>query len=129
MNDEDIRKIIDDTDVYDEAREEPLLEMARDFYGVRMRWAVLRGFRGVVWVNGLLAIALMIVAALRFFRADQVKDEVMYAALFLVGWIWLVGAKGIGILALYRNSIAREIKRLEIRLLAAGDAGRPHGNQ
>ncbi len=126
MNDEDIKKIIDDTDVYDEAREEPLLEMARDFYGVRMHWAVLRGFRGVVWVNGLLAVALMVVAALRFFRADEVKDEIMWAVLFLLGWSWMSSAKVLAWFALYRNAITREIKRLEIRLLDARDGAKQH---
>lgn len=119
MNDEDIRKIIDDTTEYDEARVEPLTRMLGDFYSRRMAPTA-----AVVWVNCLIAIAISAAAAALFFRTSQVKDEIMYAAIFLVGWGWLLSAKTMGFVALYRNSIAREIKRLEIRLLNASGEGR-----
>ncbi len=119
MNDEDIRKIIDDADSYDEAREDSLLRMAGEFYSRRMS-----AMTAVAWVNSLVALAIAAVCAVRFFRTDQVKDEILYAVVFLTAIIWISGVKTLAWLALYRRSIAREIKRLEIRLLAAGEAGR-----
>jgi hypothetical protein len=122
MNDEDIRKIIDDTGSYDEAKEgsfAELLQMAGDFYSRRMLSTAI-----VVWVNGLIAMAISVVSAVLFFRTDQVKQEIMYLAIFLVGFGWLGFAKFVALFALHRNSISREIKRLEIRLSNAGDARR-----
>lgn len=114
MNDEDIRKIVDDTSDYDESKEgsfAELLQMAGDFYGRQMRSTAI-----VVWANGLIGIAIAVVSAVLFFRTDQVKQEILYAVTFLVGFSWLGFIKAFGVLALIRNSIRRDLKRLEIRL-------------
>ena len=122
MNNEDVRKIIDDTGSYDEVKEgsfAELLQMAGDLYSRRMLSTAI-----VLWVNGLIAMAICFVSAVLFFRTDQVKQEIMYAVIFLVGMSWLTFAKFFAVLAMNRNRISREIKRLEIRLSNAGDAGR-----
>ncbi len=117
--DEDIKRIIEDTDAYDEARGDRLLGILSDFYSRRMRPMIF-----VLWINAMIAIAICVVAAVLFFRTDRVKDEIMYAAIFLFGWGWLITAKLGGWVWFVRHSVTREIKRLEIRLSAAVDAGR-----
>jgi len=119
MNDDDIRKIIDDAEGYNETREEPLLQGLYDFYSRRMRVAAI-----AVWVNGLIGMAIAAVTAVSFFRADRVRDEIMYATLFLVGMGWLMFAKIVAAVFLVDHRLRRDIKRLEIRLSDAGDTGR-----
>ncbi len=117
--DEDIKRIVEDTDGYDEARADRVLGILSDFYGRQMRPMVL-----VLWGNALVAIAISAVAAVLFFRTDRVKDEIMYAVVFLVGFGWLAGIKTMAWMWFARHNIARDIKRLEIRLTDALDAGR-----
>ncbi len=112
MKDDDLGRIA--VDGYDEAREDTLLQTAGEFYSRQMR-----GIAIVAWVNGLIAIALGVFSAMQFFRAEQVKQEIMYAALFVIAWSWLSVAKVMAWLWMARNRITREIKRLEIRIAAA----------
>ena len=119
MNHEDIKRIIDDTDDYDEAREDSLLRIAGEFYSRRMS-----AVTAAAWVNSLVALVVAVLCAVRFFRTDQVKDEILYAVVFVTAIIWISGVKTIAWMEISRKRIARDIKRLEIRLLAAADAGR-----
>ena len=103
---------------YDADREEGLREMmAKDFHG-RHRWIVI-----VIWTEGLIILGVAVFAAVRFFAvedpaAQNIKDWIFYAALFLTAmmahvviklWYWML---------IHRNSVQREIKRLELRILA-----------
>lgn len=119
MNEEDIKKIIDGADDYDEAREDSLLAIAGEFYSRRMSAVTI-----AAWVNSLVALAVAVVCAVWFFRTEQVKDEILYAVVFLTAIIWISGVKTFAWMEISRKRTARDMKRLEIRLLAAGDAGR-----
>ncbi len=119
MNEQDIRKIIDDSDRYNETREEPLLQGLYDFYSRRMRVMAV-----AAWANALIGVAIAVFGAIRFFRVDQVKDEIMYATLFLVGMGWLMFAKIGAVMALVDHRLRRDIKRVELRMADAIDAGR-----
>lgn len=119
MNEEEIKRIIDGADDYDEAREDSLLRIAGEFYSRRMS-----AVTAAAWVNSLVALAVAVFCAVRFFRADQVKDEILYAVVFLTAIVWISGVKAFAWMEISRKRIARDIKRLEIRLLAARDAGR-----
>ena len=117
--DEDVKRIIEDTDGYDEARADKLLGILSDFYGRQMRPMVI-----VLWGNALVAMAISVVATVLFFRTDRVKDEIMYAVIFLIGFGWLGTIKVMAWMWFARHNLARDIKRLEIRLSDALDAGR-----
>ncbi len=119
MMDEDIKRIVEDTDSYDEARGDRLLSILGDFYGREMRPMLI-----ALWGNALVAIAICGVAAMMFFRTDRVKDEIMYAVIFMVGFGWLAGIKLMAWMWFARHNIARDIKRLEVRLADMAEAGR-----
>jgi len=109
MSNEQIRKIIEDS--YDDSREETLRAMLRDFYSRRLLSTAI-----LVWVWGILFIALAAYSAMQFFKADQTQGQIMYAALFIVG------AHGVGLMKIFawemvhRQSIRRDLKRLELRV-------------
>jgi hypothetical protein len=111
MNDEQIRKIIDGPQDYEDSKEDSLRSMLADFYSRRMlSTAILVWFWGIVFVAG------AVYSAVQFFAADQTKDQIMYAALFicLVHFVGLMKVFAWQMIA--RNSIKREIKRLELRI-------------
>jgi hypothetical protein len=114
MNDEQIKKIIEDT--YDESKEETLRSMARDFYNRKMLSIVI-----LVWFWAIIFIAGAIYSGLEFFKTDQICDQIMFAAVFICC------ANGLGLmkifawLMIHKNSIKREIKRLEFRIVELSD--------
>jgi hypothetical protein len=109
MNNEQIKRIIDDS--YDESKEEGLRSIARDFYSRQHVSSVI-----AVWLIGGAHAALAIYSALQFFRTDQTKWQIMYAALFLVGVHGIDLMKNFAWQMAHRRNIKRELKRLELRV-------------
>lgn len=114
MNDEQIKKIIDD---YDEPREETLRSMARDFYSRKMLSVVI-----LVWIFAIVFIAAGTYVATEFFKTDDIQYQIMYAAIFLSCFYGLGLMKIFAWLMIHRNSIKREIKRLELRIAELNEA-------
>jgi uncharacterized membrane protein YbjE (DUF340 family) len=114
MNDEQMKKMLEDA--YDESREETLRSMARDFYNRKMVSVVI-----LVWIWAIFFIAAAAYAAIEFFRTDNTQYQIMYAAVFICC------AEGLGLMKIlawqmmHRNSIKREIKRLELRISELSD--------
>jgi hypothetical protein len=111
MNDEQIKKLIDSPDEYDDTKEESYISYARDFFKHSQRWAII-----LVFVHFFFFLALAVICGILFLVSGTTKYQIMYAALFVVfmligylikifGWVW--GS---------RNIISREIKRLELRI-------------
>ena len=111
MNDEQIKKIIDSPEEYNDTKEESYISYARDFFKNSQRWAII-----LVFVHFFFFLALAIISGILFLISGTTKYQIMYAALFVVflligylikifSWVW--GS---------RNIISREIKRLEIRI-------------
>ena len=111
MNEEEIKKIIDSPEEYNDTKEESYISYARDFFKNSQRWAII-----LVFVHFFFFLALAISSAILFLISDTTKYQIMYAALFVVflligylikifSWVW--GS---------RNIISREIKRLELRI-------------
>jgi multisubunit Na+/H+ antiporter MnhG subunit len=111
MNDEHIKRIIDGT--YDEAREETVGSMLRDFYNRRMLSTII-----FVWVWGLFVVGVAIYGAVRFYEADQTKSQIMYAAVFIAACQFIALTKIFAWQMIHRNSIKREVKSLELRIAA-----------
>jgi len=109
MNDERIREMIEDR--YDSAREDTIRSMLSEFYNRRMAATVV-----VVWVMGIAFIIGAIYSAVRFFGATETKGQILYAALFICLFHLLGLLKIFAWQLIHRNSIKREIKRLELRL-------------
>jgi uncharacterized membrane protein YcjF (UPF0283 family) len=67
----------------------------------------------------LIFLALGIVSAILFFRSQDTKEWIAYATLFMAALIVMAILKLWLYLVWVRNSLMREIKRMELRLLAA----------
>lgn len=109
MNEEQIQKML--TDTYEESKANTLHSMLKDFYNRKMRSIVV-----LIWSMAVLFIIGAIVCAVMFAKADQVKSLILYATLFIVFAHWVDLLKIFAWQMIHRNSIKREIKRLEIRI-------------
>ena len=109
MSDEQIRRIIDDS--YDESKEEGLLAMGRDWFSRKMLSTVL-----FVWAWAIPLIALAVYSAIKFFETNQTREQIMYAALFIVSAQYVGGMKIFAWQMLHRRSIARNLKQVELRV-------------
>jgi ABC-type multidrug transport system permease subunit len=115
MNEQEFKKRIDQE--YDPSRENSLLSMAHDFYNKKMRSIVI-----LVWVFALIFIAGAVVCAILFVKTDQVKSLILYATLFIVCVHWLDLMKIFAWQMIHRNSLKREIKRLELGIAELTEA-------
>jgi hypothetical protein len=112
-NDEQIKRIIEDS--YDESKEEGLRSIVRDFYSRKLLSSVI-----LTWAASIVFIGLAVYSAVHFFKTDETKWQIMYAALFILG------AHEFDVIRIYawqmvhRHSIKREIKRLELRIAELG---------
>ena len=111
MNGEQVKKIIDSPQEYDDSKEESYTSYARDFFKRTQRWAII-----LVFVHFFFFLALAILSGILFLISETTKYQIMYAAFFVCclliaylikvfAWVW--GS---------RNIISREIKRLELRI-------------
>jgi uncharacterized membrane protein YbjE (DUF340 family) len=109
MNDEQIKKIIEDT--YDESKEDSIMSMARDFCSRKM-WST----AVLVWIWAIIFFAGAVYSAIQFFETDQTQSQIMYAAIFVPCVLGIGFMKVFAWEMIHRNSIKREIKRLELRI-------------
>ena len=109
MNDEDIKKIIEDD--YDFSKAAIYPSMVRDFHSKKFRLIAI-----IVYAHLAFFLALAILCGILFWRAAETKSQIMYAAFFicciLIAYLikvfaWVMGS---------RHLISREIKRLELRI-------------
>jgi cellulose synthase/poly-beta-1,6-N-acetylglucosamine synthase-like glycosyltransferase len=114
MNDEQIKKILEDT--YDESRENTLRSMLKEFYNKKMLSVVI-----LVWFWAIIFIAGAVYSGIQFFNTDQTQRQIMFAAIFIVCWQVVGQLKGFAWLMIHKNSIKREIKRLEFRIVELSD--------
>jgi hypothetical protein len=111
MNDEQIRKIIDGSHEYDDSKESTLRTMLGDFYNRKMLSVAV-----FIWAWGIVVIAAAVYCAVQFFRNVEIRDQIMYAALFVCCVQFLALTKIFAWQMIHRNGILREIKRLELRI-------------
>ncbi len=115
MSDEQIRRIIDDS--YDEAREEGIRAMGRDWFSRKMLPTVL-----FVWAWAIPLLAVAVYSAVKFFETNQTRDQIMYAALFVVSAQYVGAMKIFAWQMLHRRSIARNLKQVELRVAELAEA-------
>ncbi len=104
----------------DLSRDETFREMIAQTFRGRTRWITV-----LAWVYALLFTAAAVVSAVLFFKAGNTRNLILWATVFLTSvlftgilklWFWM---------AMNRNSLLREIKRLESLLAKLEDmAGR-----
>ena len=109
MNDEQLKKIIEGT--YDDSKEDTLLSMVGQLYSRKMLSSLLaHGAYSSVFI------ALAVFCGIKFFDIQDIQYQIMYAAIFVCCVQFVVLRKNIYWQMLHKNSISREIKRLEIRI-------------
>jgi len=109
MDDEQIRKIIEDT--YDVSKEDTPLSIVRDFYSRKMLSTAI-----LVWVWAIVFFAGAAYSAVQFFKNVETKSQIMYAAIFICCVDGIIFMKIYAFEMVHRHSIKREIKRLELRI-------------
>ena len=109
MNEEEIKKIIDDT--YDDSREDNLLSMVGQLYSEKMFPSMI-----VHFAYSLPFIVGAVFCGIKFFRTDQTQYQIMYAAIFVCCIQFCIFSKARYWQMLYKINTSREIKRLEIRI-------------
>ena len=109
MNEEDIKKIIDDT--YDDSREDTLLSMVGQLYSQKMVPSMI-----VHFAYSLPFIAGAVFCGIKFFKTDQTQYQIMYAVIFVCCIQFCIFSKTKYWQMLYKINTSREIKRLELRI-------------
>lgn len=105
MNNEKMKKMLDDD--YDVTREAPLRSMIKEFYSRKMLFIAV-----LVWIWGIIFFVGAVYSAIRFYKNGQILDAIIFlCCLQLVSL-----AKIFAWVMVTKNSIQREIKRLELRI-------------
>ncbi|MBN2593083.1 MAG: hypothetical protein JXA81_06225 [Sedimentisphaerales bacterium] len=117
MDQDELKKIIEGPDEYDRAKEDGLLGMVGDFYTRKMLSMVV-----LVWGMGIIFMGIAIFSAIRFFGTGEIRYQIMYAIIFLTCVQWVSSLKVFAWQLIHRNSIKREIKRLELRIAELNEA-------
>ncbi|MHC4394398.1 MAG: DUF6768 family protein [Planctomycetota bacterium] len=107
MDKEQIKKIIDSPPEYDESEEDTMRSWLRDFYSKRMRWVMINLY--VVWFILLVPI---IISIIQFFRTNQARYQIMYAAIFVCCNLWFCCVGVFSCVMMQRPRISR----LEFRI-------------
>ena len=103
----------------DEPREDTLWSMVREFYSRKMLGVII-----LVWIYGLVFIAGAIFSAIKFFDTEHTKFHIMYAVIFVCCIQFIVLLKIFSWQMIHRNSIKREIRRLEHRIAELGQTAK-----
>ena len=115
MNDKHMQAMIDE--IYDTSKEDTLLTMVGQLYGKRMLPSFL-----VHLVYSLVFIIPAVYCGFKFFDAQQTQFQLMYAAIFICCVQVIVLRKVIYWQMLHKNSVSREVKRLEVRIVELAQA-------
>ena len=88
-----------------------LCSMLKDFYNRKMLAVII-----LTWFWFLVILALAIYSGIKYFQSEQPKDLIFYAVLFIIAMLFMALMKIFAWQFIHRNSIKREIKKLELRI-------------
>jgi hypothetical protein len=106
MDQEQFKKDIDDT--CDESKEDSIWSMASDFYSRKLLSTAI-----LVWVWAIIFFVPAAYSAVRFFKTDQTKYQILYAAIFICSFNGICLMKIFAWQMIHRQGIKREIKKLK----------------
>lgn len=95
----------------DESKDYSLCTMLKDFYNKKMLSIII-----IIMADALIFIALAILVAQKFFDTENTKQLIMYAVIFLCCVHVIAMLKIFSWQMIHRNSIKRDIKRLESKI-------------
>ena len=111
MDREQIKRIIDSPEGYDETKAETLYGWIRDCYSRRMRCVMIGVF---LWY--IILMVPIVYGAIAFFRTDEVRSQILHATIFLFGNLWMGFISVFAWVIGQRPNTSREFKRLELRV-------------
>ncbi len=100
-----------EADLFDQLGEQSLPEMMTAVFRGRRRLEM-----GMMMVVILVFFGLSIFCAVRFISATETRHMLLWGAAFFLSWTSMVGFKLVSWMEMYRNTLAREIKRLELQV-------------
>ena len=103
----------------DDPGADTLRSMLREFYNRQMIPSIT-----IVWANALCFLAIAVFSGVRFFRTDETKYQIMYAAIFVCCVQFIALIKIFAWQMIHRNSIKRAVDRLEMRISELGRAAK-----
>jgi len=106
MDEKEIRKIVEDT--CNEAKEDSIWSMASDFYSGNVLSAVI-----LIWIWAIIFVAGIVYCGVEFYKTDQTKSQIMYAALFICCFQGICLMKVLGGQLIHRQGIKRAIKKMK----------------
>ncbi len=115
MNDEQIKKIIEDT--YDVSREDTVWTCLSDLYNRKTISVII-----VLWIWVILFMVALVYSSIKFFKTEEVQFQVMYATIFTCSFLGISIVKIFAWQMAHRHGIKREIKRLELRIAELSEA-------
>jgi hypothetical protein len=95
----------------DDTQDNTLRVIYRDFFNRKMTSIV-----AITLVYSLIFMVLAVFCAVQFFKVEQTREQILYAALFICLLQWLALMKLFALQFILKNSINRSIKRLEIHV-------------
>jgi hypothetical protein len=109
MDDEKIGQMSGDG--HGDSREDTLGSMLSEFYSRKMTATAI-----LVWGFGVLFLAAAVYSAVAFFRTAETGHQITYATIFISSFFGVGLMKVFAWQMMHRNSIKREIKRLELQV-------------
>ena len=113
MNDEQIKKIIDD--IYDESKEDSLFSIVGQHYSQLYNKNMFPSMI-IHFLYSLPFIAGAVFCGIIFFKTDQTQFQIMYATIFVCCIEFCIFSKAKYWQMIHKINISREIKRLELRI-------------
>ncbi len=111
--DDDIRKVLGNGEAsYDLDMEEGVFRQMAGVFRGKMRWMAI-----CIMIECVVFMVLIVLAVDQFFEADDTKWQIFYATGIILMAMMLLLIKLWGWMQMNRNSIQREIKRLELRIV------------
>ena len=97
--------------INDETNDDGIFTMIGDFYSKKMLSVVI-----IVWVWAIIFIAGIVYSGSKFFDAGEVKQQIMYASIFICCFQGICLMKILAWQMISRNNINRKIKKLALRV-------------
>jgi hypothetical protein len=92
----------------DESEEDSIWSMTSDFYSRKMLPVVI-----LIWIWAIIFVAGIVYCGVEFYKTDQTKSQIMYAALFVCCFQGICLMKIFGGQVIHRQGIKRAIKKLK----------------
>jgi len=109
-----------DARLFDQLGESALPEMIADVFRGRRRFEMISMVAVI-----LLFFAFSVFCAVRFIEATEIRSMLLWGAGFFVCWTSMIGFKLVSWMEMNRNTLTREMKRLELQVAQLARQTRP----